>query len=410
MMLRCATAAGRRLRGHALAAARGPRHLSAATSSVLTWGEGSDGQLGHFPFERSGMLNSYAEMLPRELKDEAGAPILFAHVACGTSHSLAVDGAGALWSWGKPKYGELGHGTDEETPKPKRVQGVEGVKFTSVACGEFHSAAIDSQGLLWTWGYGGSWVSGGGHLGHGDQKSLNVPTVVKAVEAGGYFCKSVCCGEAHTAILTSDGEVLSCGAGEHGRNGNGSSRDVTVPEPVDYLESSDILQLEAGSAFTLALDSAGQIHCWGRNDQGQLGVGGGLQMDVYSMEDVPRVVESNGSPLLAMSVAAGHSHATCVTLDGGAFVWGMKNNLEPARVVFEDPGTKIKRAYAGSGYTLYVAEDDATHSAGLGRTCCLGHGDKKGYAHPIRVAALDDYIIKAASAGYRHVAAIVTCK
>lgn len=31
---------------------------------------------------------------------------------------------------------------------------------------------------------------------------------------------------------------------------------------------------------------------WGRNDQGQLGLGGGLTMDVYAAEVLPRSIEA----------------------------------------------------------------------------------------------------------------------
>lgn len=35
---------------------------------------------------------------------------------------------------------------------------------------------------------------------------------------------------------------------------------------------------QAGHAFCLALTSEGEVLGWGRNDQGQLGLGGGLTM------------------------------------------------------------------------------------------------------------------------------------
>ena len=66
----------------------------------LTWGEGTEGQLGHFPFTTSGVMKAYVELEPRQLE---GA--VFGSVSCGTNHTLAVDGDGqcrqhvelALW-------------------------------------------------------------------------------------------------------------------------------------------------------------------------------------------------------------------------------------------------------------------------------------------------------------------------
>lgn len=52
------------------------------------------------------------------------------------------------------------------------------------------------------------------------------------------------------------------------------------------------MQIASGHAFNLVLTKEGKVFCWGRNEQGQLGLGGGISMDVYSMEAVPLIVEA----------------------------------------------------------------------------------------------------------------------
>ena len=42
-------------------------------------------------------------------------------------------------------------------------------------------------------------------------------------------------GDTVDGSATTEGEVWTCGAGEHGRNGNGGSSDVLKPEPVTLL-------------------------------------------------------------------------------------------------------------------------------------------------------------------------------
>lgn len=49
---------------------------------------------------------------------------------------------------------------------------------------------------------------------------------------------------------------------------------------------------QAGHAFALALSSEGEVFGWGRNDHGQLGLGGGLTMDVYAAEVLPRPIDA----------------------------------------------------------------------------------------------------------------------
>ena len=39
--------------------------------------------------------------------------------------------------------------------KPYRLVSLAGVEITSVSCGSKHTCAMDSEGMLWTWGFGG---------------------------------------------------------------------------------------------------------------------------------------------------------------------------------------------------------------------------------------------------------------
>ena len=253
-----------------------------------------------------------------------------------------------------------------DVPFPRKVAALDGVVATSVACGDSHSCVVDDEGRLYTWGWNGSQISGFGLLGHGDkEKQVLTPKLVRSLEDSGARVASASCGECHTAIMTDDGEVLSCGSGEHGLNGNASSGDVLAPEPVSELDHEHVVQLEAGSAFTVARCKDGDVYLWGRNDQGQLGTGGGFAMDVYAMEDLPRLVEQNdGSPLKARHIAAGHSyrltqsgataslslslsryishqsldgyiyirHVALATPENELYFWGMRAHLEPYKV------------------------------------------------------------------------------
>lgn len=384
------------------------RCLASATSPVcLTWGEGTEGQLGHTPFALSGVLQQYAELAPRQLEG-----FVLRDVACGTNHTLAVDGDGAVWSWGKSDFGKCGHGDDADCKAPARVAALAGVDVVAVACGESHSLALDGDGRVYSWGWGGSWLSGGGQLGSGDRGHRYAPAPVAGALEGACVA-SLGAGEGHSVFLTDDGEVWTCGAGEHGRNGNGGSGDVLAPEPVAALDDVDVVQLEAGSAFTICRDSTGVVRVWGRNDQGQLGLGGGLAMDVYALEDLPRPIDlPDGSPLTAVHVAAGHSHAAVVTPSGNLLQWGAKNALEPAAHVFERDGAsgapEPVAVHCGGAYTLAETADGDLYSFGAGSSKCLGHGDKQRHPHPKKVAALDGFRLAKLSCGYRHCAVLGT--
>lgn len=44
-----------------------------------------------------------------------------ADIACGGAHSAAITSTGQLFTWGKGRYGRLGHGDSEDQLEPKLV-------------------------------------------------------------------------------------------------------------------------------------------------------------------------------------------------------------------------------------------------------------------------------------------------
>lgn len=61
---------------------------------------------------------------PRVIESLRGKDIV--DVACGGAHSAAITAAGELYTWGKGRYGRLGHGDSEDQLKPKLVEALLG--------------------------------------------------------------------------------------------------------------------------------------------------------------------------------------------------------------------------------------------------------------------------------------------
>ncbi|DBA00278.1 TPA: hypothetical protein N0F65_007922, partial [Lagenidium giganteum] len=92
----------------------GAMHNAAVTSSgeVFTWGNGSDGQLGHNSWE--------SEWIPREVEHLRNVSI--ASVRCGNKHTLAVSRSGMIYAWGRGLEGQLGTGGYHNCCLPQRIQ------------------------------------------------------------------------------------------------------------------------------------------------------------------------------------------------------------------------------------------------------------------------------------------------
>ncbi|XP_022256097.1 RCC1 domain-containing protein 1-like [Limulus polyphemus] len=74
-------------------------------------------------------------------------------VSCGKEHSLLLSENGTVLSFGLGSRGQLGHGTLDEVAEPRVVEALEGLVVTSVAAGGWHSAALTADGNLWCWGW-----------------------------------------------------------------------------------------------------------------------------------------------------------------------------------------------------------------------------------------------------------------
>jgi alpha-tubulin suppressor-like RCC1 family protein len=250
------------------------------STRVYSWGNGDYGQLGHVGFVKEGVPPTYEELLPREL------PILstsnFQWVAAGNRHSAGLNAEGQVLTWGSGGKYRLGHGTEDDEQGPRIVESLIGTNIIQVECGDQFTVALDEGGSVYTWGSGGSW-SNAGALGHGDSEDCAYPTKVTWFDENDSEFPGivqVAAGKGHILALDGDGQVWSWGKGDYGRLGNGGSASQLTPRPVELFEDIPCMFVAAGEHFSGAISDEGQIWMWGRNDQCQLGLGGGLSMEM----------------------------------------------------------------------------------------------------------------------------------
>ncbi|CAM9836171.1 unnamed protein product [Chrysoparadoxa australica] len=248
---------------------------------------------------------------------------------------------------------------------------------------------------------------GNGMLGQGAlHADVTVPTLLFEFEDMPF--KQIGCGALHTAALTESGEVWACGTGEYGRlaSGQALSGDQLNLEPVDGLDGKVIKSISVGNAFTLALSEEGELYCWGRNDTGQLGQGGGLSMDVYCFEDLPVPVLDSMDGEIIVDMSAGHGHAAAVTNDGKLFMWGMKRYLEPEYMSVLE-GKKVTGVACGDKITAALTDEGEVYTFGPGKFGSLGHGNTSTEVQPKLVEALQGLKVVKIACGDKHVAALV---
>jgi len=126
-------------------------------------------------------------------------------------------------------------------------------------------------------------------------------------------------GEVHVCVRTVTGRVRCWGRNLDGQLGLGHTNDIGDNElpntTLDVDLGAPALQIAAGRAHTCALVEGGTVRCWGNNDNLQLGIPGPAL-------DAPDPAKEVEGVTAAIAIDAGLDH-TCALLEGGAIrCWG----------------------------------------------------------------------------------------
>ncbi|XP_053163446.1 probable E3 ubiquitin-protein ligase HERC4 isoform X3 [Hemicordylus capensis] len=226
---------------------------------VYAWGFAVDGQLGLPGTEE------YTRV-PRNIKSLSDIQI--AQVACGYYHSLALSKGSEVFSWGQNKHGQLGLGYEfKKQTSPQLIKSLLGIPFAQIAAGGAHSFVLTLSGAVFGWGRNKF-----GQLGLNDENDRYVPNLLKSLRSQKIVYIS--CGEDHTAALTKEGGVFTFGAGGYGQLGHNSTGHEINPRKVFELMGSIVTQIACGRQHTSAfVPSTGRIYSFGLGGNGQLGTG-----------------------------------------------------------------------------------------------------------------------------------------
>jgi alpha-tubulin suppressor-like RCC1 family protein len=167
-----------------------------------------------------------------------------------------------LWLWGRNQYGQLG--VNDIVHRSSPIQTIAGgTNWKQVSSGGYHTAAIKTDGTLWSWG-----VNGDGQLGINDivHRSSPVQTI-----AGGTNWKLVSGGLYHTAAIKTDGTLWLWGRNQYGQLGVNDR--TSRSSPVQTIAGgTNWKQVSGGFYHTAAIKTDGTLWLWGRNSYGQLGI------------------------------------------------------------------------------------------------------------------------------------------
>ncbi|WZZ37311.1 hypothetical protein YC2023_020712 [Brassica napus] len=270
-------------------------------------------------------------------------------------------------SWGRGEDGQLGHGDAEDRSSPTQLSALDEHQIVSVTCGADHTVAYSQSRLRGDFG----------RLGHGNSSDLFTPLPIKALH--GVRIKQIACGDSHCLAVTMEGEVQSWGRNQNGQLGLGNTEDSLVPQKIQAFEGVRIKMVAAGAEHTAAVTEDGDLYGWGWGRYGNFGLGNRndrlVPERVTSASDhlVPHKLEALGNSVISQ-ISGGWRHTMALTSDGKLYGWGWNK--------------KVVQVSCGWRHTLAVTERNNVFAWGRGTNGQLGIGESLDRNSPKIIEAL----------------------
>ena len=358
--------------------------------TLWSWGNNNSGQLGdNTTTNRSTPVTTFA------------GGTNWKQVSGGTLYSAAIKTDGTLWNWGSNSYGESGNNLVDLSNKLTPITTFAGgTNWKQVSCCQYFTAAIKTDGTLWTWGYNFY-----GQL--GDNTGTNRSTPVTTF-SGGTNWKQVYCGQQHTAAIKTDGTIWTWGSNSNGQLGDNTVIARSTPVTT-FAGGTNWKQVACGYNHTAAIKTDGTLWTWGRNAYGQIG-------DNTTINRSTPVTTFAGGTNWKQVSCRGQNTAAIKT-DGTLWTWGTNvsgqlgnfisfiNSITP--VTTFAGGTNWKQVSCGQQHTAAIKTDGTLWTWGSNYNRQLGDNTGTNRSTPVTTFS-GGTNWKQVSCGYYHTTAITS--
>ena len=236
-----------------IAMATGFGHVMMLTENgeVYAWGRNSEYQVGN------GKHKHVQEPYKVDVQN-------IVQIACGGKFSIALDAEGQLWGWGDNEHHAISPDKATTIPTPVKIDtGDIDIAYID-ACGG-SVVLLDTEGVLWTWGRNDFYQLGYDTKG----KSTTAPQAVPLPLAVTY----VAAYSSQTYAILEDGSLWSWGNNSYGQLGQGFRSSSTEGVLPGKCWDSDVVLVQGGSLFCVAMLEDGTLLTAGISKFGQQGEG-----------------------------------------------------------------------------------------------------------------------------------------
>lgn len=230
--------------------------ISGLTFSIIQmtdgtlYGAGTNGagQLG-----LSSLSSSYS-FIPMPVPDNK----VVKQVACGIAHTVALMTDGTVYSCGNNVFYKLGLDVSGNVYQFTQITLPAGKRASSIACGKQNTIIVMTDNTLYVVGYNGF-----GQLGVGD--TTNVSTLTQVMNLPSGKISAVLCGENHSILILSNGNVYGCGRNDNGQLGLVHTNTQTTFSRVCLLPETPIVGAMCQYNGTVIVCDDGTLYATGEN-------------------------------------------------------------------------------------------------------------------------------------------------
>jgi alpha-tubulin suppressor-like RCC1 family protein len=183
--------------------------------------------------------------------------------------------------------------------------GLAGKVATKIAA-RGYGGCVAANGQLFCWG-----------ASHTQFPSLHGETVIGTQEGRTAATGPISAGGEHGCGVA-NGKLYCWGENQYGQLGLGTTNDTAQPQNIPAFNAfNSVTDVSAGANHTCAI-VYGSLYCWGRNNNGQLGLGDTTDRNAPVKVNFP-------SDARVTEVDAGAT-GTCAVANGRAYCWGLNSN------------------------------------------------------------------------------------
>jgi len=389
-----------------------------ALKDVFMWGEGIGRFLGDWYDTLENVDSKSDTLVPRLLQSTRLLEVN--SICCGEKHAALVTKQGEVFCWGEERGGRLGHKINIDVPYPKVIDSLNDINVQTISCGSHHTCAVTNGGELYSWGDSNHGIK---EYDHGSRRNQWFPQRVLGPLAGIHISK-VACGEWHTAVISSSGQLFTYGDGTFGVLGHGNIQSVSQPKEVQSLKGLRVKSVACGPWHMAAVvevmtgrsksnTPGGKLFTWGDGDEGRLGHSDKERKLLPTC--VASLVDCN-----FIQVSCGRTLTVALTVTGIVFTMGSADYGQLGNPQAKDTSIApvegylksefVKEISAGSFHVAVLTSKGKVYTWGKGENGRLGLGDTRDINYPTLVEALEDRHVHSVACGSSFTAAICSHK